>query len=204
MARRNRYYAYRVLPNGQRKRLRPGGRLFFGAATLSWLRRRARKAGYRIIVGQVRNKRDLIMRWCRWALSNEPSIHYRQSRPIPLKAGKAHQLPLYTDCSGSAVIAYYAAGLPDPSGYNYDGGRTKPTYTGSIRAHAKRKKFEHLRPGDLIVYGPGTGAHMVIVMSGGRDPLVFSHGQESGPRQYRHSVQVAVHGNTFTCHDAGV
>ena len=59
-----------------------------------------------------------------------------------------------------------------------------------------------LLPGDLIVYGRGSGAHVVVVYSGGKtmNPTVFSHGQESGPRLYKHSVQVRVHGGTFTCH----
>jgi len=45
------------------------------------------------------------------------------------------------------------------------------------------------RPGDLCVFGPGTGHHVVMVLQAGRDPLHFSHGQERDPIAIRHSVE---------------
>jgi hypothetical protein len=38
------------------------------------------------------------------------------------------------------------------------------------------------------VIGPGTGWHAVLCIESGPDPLVVSHGDESGPRIYRCSV----------------
>jgi hypothetical protein len=41
------------------------------------------------------------------------------------------------------------------------------------------------RPGDLIVYGPGTGLHVALIVEGGHDPLTISHGREGGPEYVR-------------------
>lgn len=194
-----RFYVDRILPNGKRLALKPGGRRFFGAVTLAYLRKRAKRRHFKIVVGIATTTRQRIIAWCRWALANEAGIHYRQSRPIPLKQGAAHKLPLYTDCSGSTTIAFYNARAPDPNGRAYDGSG----FTGTMRAHLTPKSLAECEPGDLIVYGPGSGSHVVIVFEAGADPTVFSHGQESGPRLYKHSVEAKTHGGIFTCHDAG-
>lgn len=193
-----RYYVDRVI-NGKRVPIKPSGRRFFGKTTLRLVRSWARTLRVKIIVSEAFTPRQRIIAWCRWALNHESGIHYQQSRPIPLQRGKNHQLPLFTDCSGSTTIAYYAAGLPDPNGRKYDGSG----YTGTLRAHLAKKPLAEVKPGDLIVYGGGTGSHVVIVYKAGADPIVFSHGQESGPRLYPHSVEAGAHNNVFTCHDAG-
>jgi hypothetical protein len=42
-------------------------------------------------------------------------------------------------------------------------------------------------PGDLVVFGPGTGDHVVVIVAVGSVITVVSHGQEAGP------IQVALH-----------
>lgn len=139
--------------------------------------------------------------WMIWALDHEPQFHYRQSRPMPLAQMHGRHLPITTDCSGSYTGMCLAAGAPDPNGRNYDGSG----YTGTLRARMGR--LQHVaacRPMDAIVYGPGTGTHVVAVLEPGDDPLVFSHGQESGPRVYRHSVELRAQGGICTFHTLGV
>lgn len=203
---RRRFYAFRVLPGGKLKRLTPFGLKTFGTSALAWQKSRAKKLGWKIIVkrttadlatGRHARQRDTIVAAARWALAHEPSIHYLQSRPFAPLAIARRVLPLWADCSATSTMLWRAAGLPDPNGRRYDG----YGYTGTIRSHVPQIKLSQARPGDLIVYGPGTGAHMVVVMQGGSDPIVWSHGQESGPRLYRHSVQIATHGRTYTVHD---
>lgn len=134
----------------------------------------------------------------KWALKHEPRIHYKQVRPFNPNAIKNRTLPITTDCSGSTTMLYRAAGRPDPNGAAYNG----TGYTGTLRAHTpKRQHVADCKPGDFIVYGGGNGAHVVVVLKAGRDPLVWSHGQEAGPLTTRHSTQVRVHGSKFTCHN---
>lgn len=191
------YYVDRILKGGKRIPVKPAGKRFFGRGTLAWVRRRARLKKHKIIIGTVVDPRQKMLDWMNWALRNTASIHYAQSRPIPLKAGKARQLPLTTDCSGSTTIAAYAAGLPDPNGRKYDGSG----YTGTMRSHCKQIKRAQLQAGDIIIYGGGTGSHMVIVYDiTPTDVIVFSHGQESGPKLYTHRIQQGAHGAYCTYH----
>ncbi len=132
-----------------------------------------------------------------WALANEPQIHYLQRRPFNPNQIRDRKLPMYDDCSATATQLYKAAGRPDPNRRNYDG----TGYTGTLRQRDTQIPLVDCRPGDLIIYGEGSGVHVVVVYRAGLDPLCWSHGQERGPILVRHSVEVAVHGNYFTCHD---
>jgi hypothetical protein len=117
--------------------------------------------------------RARIVKWAHWGVANEPSIHYAETRPMPLHT----TLPMTTDCSGFATLCYFLAGAPDPNGLGYNG----QGYTGTFLDHGKRVTKAQARPGDVIVYGPGTGWHMAVIVEAGGDPLTVSHGQEKGP-----------------------
>lgn len=142
--------------------------------------------------------RDTAVKTMRWALEHEAEIHYLQQRPFKPTAFVVQRLPIFADCSATTTMIYRAAHRPDPNGKNYSGNG----YTGTLRAHTPRRRtVRSCKPGDFIVYGPGTGAHVVVVLEAGADPLVWSHGQEAGPLVTRHSVQVGVHGTYFTAHN---
>ena len=68
-------------------------------------------------------------------------------------------------------------------------------------SHLKHIDQAHAKPGDLIVYGHGTGHHVVVIVEAGTDPLVASHGSERGPNLVRHSDetrwQIKTPGVTF-------
>ena len=114
-----------------------------------------------------------IVNWAKWGVAHEPQIHYEEIRPMPLSAS----LPLTTDCSGFVTLCYYLAGAPDPNGlgYNHYG------YTGTLLNHGQQIELKDVQPGDVIVYGPGTGWHTALIIEGGPDPLTVSHGDEAGP-----------------------
>jgi len=132
--------------------------------------------------------RHKIVDFAKWACRSgvEPFWHYQQIRPIPLHLARTRKLPVRTDCSGFATMCCYAAGAPDPNGLAYDGAG----YTGTLLKHLKHIEQAHAQPGDLIVYGSGTGHHVVVIVEAGADPLVASHGSERGPNIVRHSDEL--------------
>ncbi len=128
--------------------------------------------------------RARIVQWAKWGVAHEGSIHYTQSgsRDDFLRR-EPGTLPLYTDCSGFATACYRWAGAPDPNGLGY----RAVGYTGTMLGHGRR--VSSCKPGDLIVYGGGTGHHVVIAVEAGTDPLCVSHGSERGPALVRHSTE---------------
>jgi hypothetical protein len=111
-----------------------------------------------------------------WGIAHEPSIHYREARPIP-EGLPIHTYPFVTDCSGWLTLMAKWAGAPDPNGNGFSG----EGYTGTMIEHCRHITKEMLRPGDLIVFGAYPGHHVVGVIEPGDDPVVGSHGQEAGP-----------------------
>jgi hypothetical protein len=134
--------------------------------------------------------RAQIVKWARYRAAHASEIHYSQGtvRDDFLHRPPGH-LPDTTDCSGDCTENHWDARAPDPSGldYRYVG------FTGTILDHAAKHgrilyDMSLARPGDPIVIGPGTGWHVVTCLEAGRDPLVCSHGSESGPRIQRLSI----------------
>jgi hypothetical protein len=111
-----------------------------------------------------------------WGVANTSSIHYAETRPIPALHSPKH-LPLTTDCSGFATLCYKWAGAPDPNGNGYNG----QGYTGTMMAHMKHIPKSEVQKGDLVIFGRATGHHVCIVLEPGENPLLASHGGESGP-----------------------
>lgn len=133
----------------------------------------------------------------KWAVKNTAQIHYKQVRPFAPDAIRYRKLPITTDCSGSTTMLYRAAGLPDPNGAKYNG----TGYTGTLREHLPKITLADAGVGDLIIYGRGSGVHVVVIdVPHPTNPVVFSHGQESGPFYISHAREVAAHGSVFTVH----
>lgn len=167
-----------------------------------WARRRKLNIRIQKFHPKPIGKRTLIKEEMDWALKGKAQIHYAQIRPMrSLDSFKYRRLPITADCSESTTGLYYAVGAPDPNGLGYNGSG----FTGTLRGHLPDRAHAHeLKVGDIIVYGRGSGSHVVVVYEAGYDPLVFSHGQESGPSLYRHSVENAAHGGYCTFHDGGL
>lgn len=129
--------------------------------------------------------REKIVEYCEWGITNATKIHYAQVRPIPVSTPK--KLPLITDCSGFATLAYKSAGAPDPNGNSYSG----QGFTGTLMRHGKLVKVP--APGDLIIYGAFPGHHVVVFMYVWHGAwVVCSHGQEIGPlRVLQHTEEIA-------------
>ena len=55
-----------------------------------------------------------------------------------------------------------------------------------------RSRGSAVQPGDLVVWTPpGTGQHVCLVVAGGPDPMLVSHGDDSGPKKLRFSAEDA-------------
>jgi len=123
--------------------------------------------------------RDNIVAWAKWAAAHHEKFHYTQGPLRMGNIGKPGLLPVYADCSSFITLCYNWAGAPDPNGmsYNHTG------YTGTLLSHGKKIALKDVLPGDVIVYGSGTGEHTALIVGyhGGNNPLTISHGQESDP-----------------------
>lgn len=135
--------------------------------------------------------RAKIVEFCRWSIAHEAGWHYAQQRPMERLRTPAQlkQLPRDADCSEHATDAYAYAGGPDPNGNDFDG----TGFTGTMLAHCRHIPRAQAKPGDLVVFGPGSGRHVVVLLEPGTtaDPLVCSHGQERGPIAIRLSAETA-------------
>ena len=86
--------------------------------------------------------------------------------------------PFFADCSAFVTICYSLAGMHDPNGqkYNHTG------YTGTLLATGKSISIGAVKPGDIVIYGPGTGWHTAIIVEvHGKDVLTVSMGQQGDP-----------------------
>lgn len=130
--------------------------------------------------------RDTIVAWAKWAAAHNDQIHYTQGPERMSGINHPGKLPLNADCSSFVTLCYNWAGAKDPNGTNYN----HTGYTGTLLSHGKKIALKDVLPGDVIVYGGGTGEHTALIVGyhGGDNPVTISHGQESDP-SYCHVKQ---------------
>lgn len=133
-----------------------------------------------------------------YLVQHRGNVHYAQRRPMTTRAIATFAELRRTvaargvtmDCSESVTLICRLAGLDDPNGEHYNG----TGYTGTLLDHLPHyDNPANADVGALVVYGPGTGQHVCMVREPGRDPLLFSHGEEAGPFYVRHSVERRYH-----------
>lgn len=81
---------------------------------------------------------------------------------------------LMFDCSQMVTQVLRWAGLRDPNGLGYEYAGYTGTMLHTLRHYSKPGAAGI---GALVVYGPGTGEHVSIVLEPGADPLLGSHGR---------------------------
>jgi hypothetical protein len=135
--------------------------------------------------------RENIVSHALWGVANEPQIHYSQGPRRFAALATPRALPLYTDCSAFVTLCYAWAGAPDPNGLDYSG----QGFTGTQLDHLEHIALADALPGDPVVFGPGSGEHVVMLIEPGsnHDPMCVSHGQEAGPIKVRLSVEIRAH-----------
>ena len=122
--------------------------------------------------------RGIIVAWAHWAVVNKARIIYSEGNKRMSGIGKPGILPVTADCSAAVTLWYNWAGAADPNGkgYNHTG------YTGTLLSHGQHIAANVVVPGDVVVYGPGTGWHTgIVVQAQGLDILTVSHGQTGDP-----------------------
>lgn len=88
------------------------------------------------------------------------------------------KFPVTADCSASCTFWYWLTGRKDPNGLQFD----HQGYTGTLLSHNQHIPIEKVQRNDLVVYGPGTGWHVAIVVEvHGKDILTVSFGQQGDP-----------------------
>jgi hypothetical protein len=124
-----------------------------------------------------------------WGVAHEQQIHYSENGPRLAGLGHPRLLPLLTDCSGFATLCYNWATAPDPNGNEYDPHRT--AYTGTMMKACHAVPRTAVQPGDLVIFGSYPGNHVCLVARVGVDPLLVSHGSDSGPKHVPFSAELA-------------
>jgi len=153
---------------------------------------KARRAKRMKVAGSQQATRKRIVNWALWGCKNSGQIAYSQNGNVRLAAlGKKPTVPLATDCSAFATLCYSWAGAPNPNAAGaYDA--RQPAFTGSMLSHCRRIPRSAAQPGDLVVWTPpATGQHVCVVVQGGADPMLVSHGDDSGPKKLRFSAEDA-------------
>ena len=120
--------------------------------------------------------RSELVTWAEWYVAQYGS-RYSQQRPY--QRDDPPKTPLVNDCSGSTHHLFKLAGLPDPSGNDYNGSG----YTGTMTDAGRRVELpeagaDNLLAGDLIFYGGSAGSattHVVCMLDRGR---LFTFGSE--------------------------
>jgi cell wall-associated NlpC family hydrolase len=96
---------------------------------------------------------------------------------------RAHlgRFPRWADCSSYATWCLWdALGGPNAGPDIVNGQSWKGGFTGTMKQHGRRVQGgpANALPGDLVLYGGGSGKHVAIVVGKNK---VISHGSESGP-----------------------
>lgn len=134
-----------------------------------------------------------------YLVQHRGNVHYAQRRPmetrklasvVALKRAVASAAGVTMDCSESVTLLCRLAGLDDPNDQHYNG----LGYTGTLLDHLPHYDDPgNADIGALAVFGPGTGQHVCMVREPGRNPLLFSHGEEAGPFYLRLNVERTYH-----------
>ena len=134
----------------------------------------------------IRKLRLRIIRAAMLGHKHAPQVHYtmgaRRWDGITNRC-RAHrgQFPRYADCSSYVSWCIWdALGGPSAGPDVVNGQLWKGGYTGTMKNNGRRVPggLANALPGDLVLYGAGTGKHVTIVVAKNK---VISHGSEGGP-----------------------
>ena len=130
----------------------------------------------------MQDARTAIVEWAKWAVDSKRKFNYTEGSTRMSAIGVWPPAnAIFADCSAFVTWCYWMAKADDPNGQNYD----HEGYTGTLLSHGTKITLAEVQPGDVIVYGPGTGWHTALVVQAGHDPLTISHGQQGDPSYCR-------------------
>ena len=137
----------------------------------------------------MNDSRKAIVAWAKWLQVHHDRAIYSESANRYANLNKRGILPFVGDCSSTVRDYYNWAGAPDPYGLGYG---VLEGYTGTelsagvhialMRRNALQALVTEVRPGDAVVYGPGTGWHTALVVETlGANVLTISMGRQGDP-----------------------
>lgn len=141
----------------------------------------------------MKDARAAIVAWAHWLVTEEERRRVcTYSEGANRYANLNHRgiLPYVGDCSSTIRNYYNWAGAPDPYKLGYG---VLEGYTGTELAAGNHipllirngagARIEEVKPGDAIVYGPGTGWHTALVVNTDNplDPMTISMGRQGAP-----------------------
>lgn len=129
-----------------------------------------------------------------WLITHGVGDVYSEGSQRMSAVGRRFISPIVADCSAFFTVIYNWAGAPDPNHLDFD----HEGFTGTLlsagehvsmfRKNGIHKGYLDLLVGDAIVFGPGDGRHVVMVIDPhSSDPLVASFGHPGDPGMYRAS-----------------
>jgi len=127
----------------------------------------------------MNDSRQNIVAWANWGVANKAHFNYTEG-PARMEAIGTFPIkfPVFADCSAAVTLWYWLAGAADPNGQNYD----HEGYTGTLLSHGQHISLVDVKPGDVVVYGPGTGWHTALVVEiVNGNILTVSHGEQGDP-----------------------
>ena len=125
-----------------------------------------------------------IVKWAKWGVDNRASFTYTEDGRRMSGVHAPGITPCICDCSAFVTYCYSWAGAPDPNGQGYNG----QGYTGTLLSHGTSITKAQAVPGDVIVYGKGTGDHTALIVEAGNDPMTVSMGEQGDPNYVRVSL----------------
>lgn len=131
--------------------------------------------------------RARIVNAAQWLVAHNHQCTYSEGSDRMSCVHKPYAVPFVSDCSAGVTCCYSWGGAPDPNELNYDG----EGYTGTLVDTGTRILALETRAADIVIYGPSVGWHAALVVKGGRDPLVWSMGEQGDPRLYPSSTVAA-------------
>jgi len=160
-------------------------------------------------------QRSAMMSIAQFLIDNHDHINYAETRgpndPMSLRGGTLADLErifrnggkISMDCSEAVTLICRLAGLRDPNGAGYDG----YGYTGTLYDHLPHYgNVLDAHDGAIMIFGINPTVHAVMRMSSpdGKNPWLFSHGSQGGPRHIQLSDEEQAHvGQAQTWLDIG-
>jgi hypothetical protein len=138
----------------------------------------------------MHDARAAIVHWYQWLETERARCTYTEGPQRMESVLRRGVVPFVGDCSATVRAMYAWANAPDPMGLGYG---VPEGYTGTELSHGEhiallRKNgvgatINEVRPGDVVVYGPGTGWHTAIAVhvDGLGNVLTLSMGQQGDP-----------------------
>lgn len=132
----------------------------------------------------MRDARTSIVHWAQWialensrlkATTGRDACVYSEGSQRLSGLARRGVLPLVADCSGFIADMYEWAGAPTLL-------RGGNCYTGTLLEVGVRCRPDEVKPGDVVVYGPGTGWHTALIVEiVDNNILTISMGQQGDP-----------------------